>query len=73
MTKTSISEKRMKRVNANPFYVIQIHQLFRTQECPKLISKKRWVSTNERMISEIGVKAWLLLLLESLEGKYLSK
>jgi len=73
MTKTIIPEKRVKRVYANPFYTVQIHQLFRDQECPRLISRKKWISTNEKMIYEIGKRAWLELLLEALEGKYLKE
>jgi len=71
MTENEILTKREKRVYVNPFYVIRLHRLFRTNDGPRLINKEKWISTNERMIDEIGKRAWLQLLLEALEGKFI--
>ena len=72
MKNSKTLEKHVARVFVNPFYAIQINSLFmRTNGV--LRSKKQWISTNEKLIDEMGKKEWLKLLLEALEGKHLGK
>lgn len=53
----------------NPAYAVSIHPEL-TGKYEPIITKERWVETNQRLIEEIGPEAWLRRLLMVLEGDF---
>lgn len=73
MSKAKTLKRRADLIFANPFYAININPVFFTENDVTVRSKEHWISTNAKLIEEMGRRKWLRLLLEALEGKYLNK
>lgn len=64
-----MNEDDLKATLINPIYAVSIHPDL-TGPHEAIISKQRWVDTNEKLIAEIGAGEWLSRLLAILEGSY---
>ncbi len=55
----------------NPYHAINIDPLFAVEH-PPAFSKEQWIQANMRSLSELGTESWLHLLLEVLEGDFVT-
>ena len=55
----------------NPYHAINIDPMFAVEH-PPIISQEQWVQGNAMMLSELGTEQWLHLLLNVLEGDYVT-
>jgi hypothetical protein len=64
-----LSEDDVMAMPINPIYAISIDPDLVGEHEP-IVPKERWIKANEKLIDEIGSKAWLRRLLAVLEGDY---
>ncbi len=63
------SEDDVTGMLINPTYAVSISpDLAGKREA--IVSKRRWIEANTRLINEIGAEEWLRRLLAALEGDY---
>ncbi len=55
----------------NPYHAINIDPMF-ALEHPSILSKEQWVQGNVMLLSELGTEHWLQLLLNVLEGDFVT-
>lgn len=67
---TAWDETMVREILMNPVYAINISDEL-AGDHPVLISRQDWIDANERLIGEIGARAWLAGLLNILEGSTL--
>jgi hypothetical protein len=55
----------------NPYHAINIDPTFAVEH-PALVSKEQWIQGNVMLLSELGTEHWLHLLLNVLEGDFVT-
>ena len=55
----------------NPYHAINIDPMFAVEH-PSVVSEEQWVQGNAMMLSQLGTEHWLQLLLNVLEGDYVT-
>src|SRR5262245_3943646 len=61
----------VQRLVANPFYAITVHPMLSTPHEP-MYSREQWIAMNTRLITDLGPERYLRVLLEVLEGDYVT-
>lgn len=65
------AERRVMKMLCNPFYSILVDKIYCIDH-EMIISKKEWIETNKKLIEDIGAEKWLEMLIENLEGDYIT-
>lgn len=66
------NEIRLARLISNPFYCLKkVHPTFAIPH-EIMVTKSKWISANENLIKEIGIKQFLQELLKNLEGDFVT-
>ncbi len=55
----------------NPYHAINIDPTFAVEH-PPIVSKEQWIQGNVMLLSELGTEHWLQLLLNVLEGDFVT-
>jgi len=55
----------------NPYHAINIDSMFAVEH-PPILSKERWIQGNVMLLPQLGAEKWLRLLLDVLEGDFVT-